>query len=225
MATATAPQGTYRNLFQAKYALLLVFSLMTLYVLLTRERTLLDAQSFLRQRYATIPWLMWAHGLPGAVALFLGIFQFSNRLRQRYLPLHRVLGRIYVGSVAISAPVAVAVSLRLAVPTLGMASAIQAAGWLLTTVTALYCVRTGRIQQHREWMMRSYPFAMVFIVVRAVNAIPVVERMGLVGIETVVWSVIATACCLPSFVIAWQALAASRRVLKVRAVAQAATPI
>jgi hypothetical protein len=63
-------------------------------------------------------------------------------------------------------------------------------------------------------MMRSYPFAMVFIVVRAINSIPAITRMGEPGIATVVWSVIATACFLPSFVIAWQALVASRRTAK-----------
>jgi uncharacterized membrane protein YozB (DUF420 family) len=100
-----------------------------------------------------------------------------------------------------------------------MASVIQAVGWLVTTATGLYCIRTGRIQQHREWMMRSYPFAMVFIVVRAINSIPAIERMGVPALASVVWSVIATACFLPSFVIAWQTLAASRRVEKVRTAA------
>jgi uncharacterized membrane protein len=193
-----------------------VFGLLTLFVLATRERTLLDSHSFLRQRYAAIPWLMFAHGVPGALALALGVFQFSSRLRQRYLQLHRVMGRIYVGCVAISAPAAIAVSISLPTITLGMASVVQSVGWLVTTATGLYCVRTGRIQQHREWMMRSYPFAMVFIVVRAINSIPAIERMGVPALASVVWSVIATACFLPSFVIAWQALAASRRVEKVR---------
>jgi hypothetical protein len=63
-------------------------------------------------------------------------------------------------------------------------------------------------------MMRSYPFAMVFVVVRAIIAIPAIARMGELGVATVVWSVIATACFLPSFVIAWQALAATRRAVK-----------
>ena len=129
------------------------------------------------------------------------------------------MGRIYVGCVAISAPVAIAVSLSLPIMTLTMASVIQALGWLVTTATGLYCIRTGRIQQHREWMMRSYPFAMVFIVVRAIHSIPAITRMGEVGLATVVWSVIATACFLPSFVIAWQALAASRHAVKVRTAA------
>jgi uncharacterized membrane protein len=194
----------------------IVYGLMALFVLLTRDITLLDAQSFLRQRYAGIPWLMLAHGIPGALALLLGVFQFSSRLRQRYLQVHRVMGRTYVASVAIAAPVAMAVAVALPIPTLTMGALIQSVGWLLTTGTALYCVRTGKIQQHREWMMRSYPFAMVFVVVRVFLAIPAIARMGELGIATVVWSVIATACFLPSFVIAWQALAASSRAEKVR---------
>lgn len=193
---------------------------MTLYVLLTRELTLLNPNSFLRQRYAPIPWLILLHGVPGALALALGVFQFSSRLRQRHLQLHRVLGRVYVGCAAVSAPFAVLVAHALPIPTLLAASAFQAGGWILTTATGLYCVRTGRIQQHREWMMRSYPFAAVFVVVRVITAIPAVSRMGLLGIETTVWSVIATACFLPSFVIGWQALAASKPALKkVRATA------
>ena len=216
MATVVPASVTRRNGFQAKHALWIVFGLMTVFVLFTRDRALLDRTSFLRQRYSVIPWLMLAHGIPGALALLLGVFQFSSRLRHRYLQLHRVMGRIYVGCVAISAPVAIAVSISLPTITLTMASVIQASGWLVTTATGLYCVRTGRIQQHREWMMRSYPFAMVFIVVRAIVAIPAIARMGELGLATVVWSVIATACFLPSFVIAWLALAASRRTANVR---------
>ena len=219
LSTVVPASVTRRNSFQAKHAMWIVFGLMTLFVVVTRDRTLLDSHSGLRQRYTAIPWLMLAHGIPGALALLLGAFQFSNRLRQRHLQLHRVMGRIYVGCVAISAPVAIAVSLSLPIVTLTMASVIQASGWLVTTATGLYCIRTGRIQQHREWMMRSYPFAMVFIVVRAINSIPAIARMGEPGIATVVWSVIATACFLPSFVIAWQALAASRRTAKVRTAA------
>jgi len=216
---APGPIST-RHSFQAKHLLLLVFALMTLYVLVLRDWSLLDAHSFLRQRYAPIPWLMLAHGVPGALALFLGVFQFSNRLRQKYLQVHRVMGRLYVGSVAISAPAAVIVSFRLPIATLSVASMVQASGWILATATALYCVRTGRIQQHREWMMRSYPFAAVFVVVRAILlAFPAIARQGELGLATLVWGVIATACFLPSFVIAWQSLAASRRVAKVNAAA------
>jgi uncharacterized membrane protein len=193
-----------------------VFGVMALYVLVTRDWTLLDSHSALRQRYAPIPWLMMAHGIPGALALVLGVFQFSTRLRQRFLKLHRSLGRVYVGSALISAPLAIAVAIALPIPTLVMASTIQAIGWVVTAGTAVYCARTGRIQQHREWMIRSYPFAAVFVVVRVIGTIPAIERMGLIGVATVVWTVIAVACFLPSFVIAWEGLAVSKRTTKVR---------
>jgi uncharacterized membrane protein len=201
-----------------------VFALLTVFVVVTRDRTLLDSHSFLRQRYSPFPWLMALHGMPGALALILGMFQFSDRLRRRYLGAHRIIGRVYVGCVVISAPTAVVVSFVLATPTLLMASTIQSVAWLATTATGLYCARSGNIQQHREWMMRSYPFAMVFVITRALSAVPAIERMGLIGIETVVWTTIAWACLLPSLVIAWQSLAATRRRTKVRIAPAPVTP-
>jgi uncharacterized membrane protein len=211
VTTAPITTANRKGSFRTKHIVWIVFGLMAVFVLIQRDLSLLDAHSFLRQRYAPIYLLMLAHGIPGAMALCLGVFQFSDRLRARHLQVHRVFGWIYVGSVAIAAPSALVVSHYFAVPTLFMASLIQAVGWVATTGTALYCILTGRVQQHREWMMRSYPFAAVFVVVRAIEAIPAIDRMGGVGLMTVVWSVIATACFLPSFVIAWKSLAASRR--------------
>ncbi len=190
-----------------KRTALIVFAAMTLFVVLTRDRTLLDPNSPLRQRYSVIPILMFLHGIPGAVGLFLGFVQFSNRIRQKYLELHRVLGRIYVGSVAVSAPAAIFVSLKLPTHNLTEAAFIQSLGWMVTTATALYCVRTKQIQQHREWMIRSYPFAMVFVVVRVILAIPRVAHAGVDGITATVWTVLTLACFLPSAMIEWQKLA------------------
>ncbi len=203
MVTAPAPAARAGSV-QAKHVALVLFALMALFVLYQRDLQLLDANSPLRQRYGQVPWWILAHGVFGALALILGFFQFSTRLRQRHLSLHRLMGRIYIASIFIAAPAAVPITLILGPPTLVMAVVIQSAGWMLTAATALYCVRTGRIQQHREWMMRSYPFAMVFVVVRVILAIPAVARMGEAGLISVVWSVIATACFLPSFLIAWR---------------------
>lgn len=214
MATAVvrAPKRVH-----PRHLILGLFVLLMIVVWFTRDYMLLHADSPLRQRYAPIGWIVFLHGFPGTIALLLGLFQFSTRLRQRHLQWHRVMGRTYVISTFIAAPVAVIVAVKLPIPTLLLASAIQATGWILTTATALYCVRTGQIQQHREWMIRSYPFAMVFVVVRAVIAIPAVARMGVLGLETVVWSAIAVACFLPSFLIEWHKLATSRRASKARA--------
>jgi uncharacterized membrane protein len=219
VARVPRPHSSRSGSIQPRHAVLGLLGLLMIVVWFNRDHMLLDAGSPLRQRYAPIWWLMLLHGVPGAIALFLGVFQFSSRLRQRHLRWHRVMGRIYVGSVFIAAPAAVIVAVLLPLPTLLLASMIQAGGWLVTTTTALYCVRTGQIQQHREWMMRSYPFAMVFVVVRAIAAIPAVAHAGQMVFVTVVWSVVAVAAFLPSFLIEWQKLAVNRRALKARAAA------
>jgi len=194
-----------------KYVAFVLLGAMLVLVLIGRDLDLLDAGSALRQRYMAVSWLMVLHGIAGAAALLIAPFQFSSRLRSRYLRVHRIMGYCYVAGVAIAASVSVPIAVILGPPELVMAAAIQATGWLLTTATALYCIRTGRIQQHREWMLRSYPFAVVFVAVRAILVIPAIDGMGEFGLIVTVWSCIAAACFVPSFLIAWRGLLESRR--------------
>ncbi len=195
-----------RRAFQFTHVFWVIFGLMTLYVIYRWEMPFLDSGSPIWQHFAKVKWWLLPHGVAGAVALFLAPLQFSTRLRQRSLRLHRILGRVYVGSVLVSAPVAIYIAVIQGPPVLVSAAVIQSVGWILTTAIALYCVRKGNIQQHREWMIRSYPFAMVFVVTRVVLAVPAVEATGELGLVTVVWSSIAAACFLPSFVIEWRAV-------------------
>jgi uncharacterized membrane protein YozB (DUF420 family) len=123
------------------------------------------------------------------------------------------MGRLYVASAIVAAVASVPAIRILGPPVLVMAVVIQSLDWLIATGVALFCIRTGRIQQHREWMMRSYPFAMVFVIVRVILAIPAIERMGEVAVVSVVWSVIAVACFLPSFLIAWVGVLAAKPVV------------
>ena len=191
---------------RAKHIFFAVFGLMTLFVFYLYETPFLDSKSPVWQHVEPVKWLLLPHGVAGALALLLAPFQFSARLRKRSLRLHRVLGRLYVGGVAVSAPLAIPVAIILGPPSLVMAAIIQSCGWLLTTAVALYAVRRGDIRQHREWMTRSYPFAMVFVVARALLAVPAVRALGEPGFVSVVWSCIAAACFVPSLVISWRAV-------------------
>ncbi|HEX8177914.1 MAG TPA: DUF2306 domain-containing protein [Pyrinomonadaceae bacterium] len=191
---------------QAKHIFFACFGLLTLFVFYRNELPLMHADSPAWQHFAQVKWWLLPHALGGALALLLAPFQFSNRLRQRSLWLHRILGRLYVACVVAAAPVAVVIAVKQGPPTLVMAATLQAGGWMLTTAVALYCARAGNIPQHREWMIRSYPFAMVFVFTRALFAVPAIQQLGEVGIVSVVWSVIAVACFIPSFVINWRKL-------------------
>ena len=201
----------------------LLYGLMIAFVLLTRERTLLDANSFFRHRYEGFGWLVAAHGVPLAFALVLGVFQFSNRLRRDYLQLHRWMGRVYVGAVFVGAPMGPMIAHRAPMPTGQMLAIMHAFAWMSTTAIGLYCVRNGNIQQHREWMMRSYPFAMVFIVSRVFNAIPQIEQAGPTAIMSTVWMTLFMAALLPSMVIEWQAIRSKKKLQVRTAIAASAT--
>jgi uncharacterized membrane protein len=179
--------------FRAKHVFFAAFGLMTLVVFYIYERPFLDPNSPVWPHVEPVKWLLLPHAVAGTVALLLAPFQFSARLRRRGIRLHRVLGRLYVAGVAISAPLAVPVAIILGPSSLVMAATIQSAGWLLTTAIALYAVRRGDIRQHQEWMTRSYPFAMVFVLARIILAIPAVGALGEVGFVSVVWSLIAAA--------------------------------
>jgi hypothetical protein len=72
-------------------------------------------------------------------------------------------------------------------------------------------VRNGNITEHRRWMMRSYPFAMVFTVARLIIPIPPIFKLGEPGIESVVWTTIALAAFLPNIWIEWPQLRAKRK--------------
>ena len=191
---------------QVKHVFFVCFAAMTLFVIYYDELAFLDARSPVWEHFAKVTWWLLPHGIGGALALLLAPLQFSTRLRQRHLRLHRILGRLYVACVLLAAPFAIPIAIIQGPPTLIMAAVIQTGGWLLTTAIALYCIRKGNIKQHREWMIRSYPFAMVFIFTRCLFAIPAIQRMGLDGIVSVVWSVIAAACFIPSLVINWRAV-------------------
>jgi uncharacterized membrane protein len=191
---------------KAKPVFFICFGLLTLFVLYHNELAFLNKNDPIWQHFAKVKWWLVPHGIGGALALLLAPLQFSNRLRVRFLRLHRILGRVYVASVVIAAPVAIPIALIQGPPTLFMAAVMQTSGWLVTTFIALYAVRSGNIKQHREWMIRSYPFAMVFVVARASLAVPAIHASGEVGVVSVVWSTIAAAYLLPSFVINWRAL-------------------
>jgi uncharacterized membrane protein len=191
---------------RAKHVFFAAFAVLTVFVFYVYEAPFLDPHSPAWQRVEPVKWLMALHGPAGALALLLAPFQFSTRLRKRSARLHRVLGRLYVAGVAVAAPAAVPIAVILGPPSLVMAATIQSCAWLLTTAFGLYCIRAGNVRQHEEWMVRSYPFAMVFVFARAILAVPAVRAFGEVGFVSVVWSVIALACFVPSLVISWRAV-------------------
>jgi uncharacterized membrane protein len=205
MPAATSPAASSRS--PAKLLLFVGFFALTILATYEKNAQILDPMSPIARHYAPATWFLPVHGVFGILALGLAAFQFSNRLRARYLRMHRILGYAYVTSVFISAPFAVIVAFKIPKPVSSVAAnCMQALGWVVCTSIALYCVRSGNLAQHRRWMIRSYPFAMVFTVGRAVNMLVPAVRVNPGAGEAVFWTAIVLAAFLPSIFLDWPAM-------------------
>jgi uncharacterized membrane protein len=205
----TAPMSLRRNPWlRPKYLLFGFIGLMLLYVLRHNERFLINAKDPEWPHIQPFRWWLLPHGLTGACALLLGPLQFSDRLRQKYTKLHRIVGRFYIAGTFIAAPFGFYVQFfqeRMgATRSFSVAAAMQAFTWVFTTAVALAFILKGNVQQHRQWMTRSFAVALIFLEVRVILGITGWERLGPAAIETVVWVCNVLAILLADLVLQWQ---------------------
>jgi uncharacterized membrane protein len=158
--------------YRFKTILWISLGLTVLFVFITSEVLLIiDYPMYHAYRLQVIAdrGLLIPHTLVGIFALLIGPINFSSRLRQRHLKLHRVLGRIYVVSVFIGAATGVVLAAgRPGFPgTCG-----QAAAWVVCTTAAFITARNRHIVQHRQWMIRSYAVTFTFVSSRVLNLWP-----------------------------------------------------
>jgi len=171
MATSTmlAPSSS-RSRF--KTVLWIFLGLTALFVFITSEVLLVtDYPMYHAYRLQVIAdrHLLIPHTLAGIFALLIGPINFSSRIRQSHLTLHRVLGRIYVISVFIGAFTGIALaSGRPGLP----GTSMQAAAWIVCTTAAFITARNRQIAQHRQWMARSYAVTFTFVSSRVLNLWP-----------------------------------------------------
>jgi uncharacterized membrane protein len=113
--------------------------------------------------------LLIPHTLCGTFALLAGPLQFSTGFRNRHLKLHRVLGRIYFGSVIMGALTGVALAWgRPGLP----GTSMQGAAWIFCTTAAVVAARNRQVAVHRQWMARSYAVTFTFVSSRVLNLVP-----------------------------------------------------
>jgi uncharacterized membrane protein YozB (DUF420 family) len=114
-------------------------------------------------------WLLM-HMTGGLVALLTGPWQFWTGFRARYVRLHRWTGRVFLGGVAVGCVGA----FRMATATtfgwaFGFALLGLATAWFTTAAMALYAILKGRVQIHKEWMVRAYVVTFAFVTFRLLN--------------------------------------------------------
>src|SRR6202453_236878 len=155
-----------------KAILWISLGLTTLFVFITSEVLLVtDYPMYHAYRLQVIAdrGLLIPHTLAGIFALLIGPINFSSRIRQRHLTLHRVLGRIYVVSVFVGSFTGIALAWgRPGLP----GTSMQAAAWMGCTTAAFITARNRQIVQHRQWMARSYAVTFTFVSTRVLTLVP-----------------------------------------------------
>jgi uncharacterized membrane protein len=121
---------------------------------------------------AEFPYKQWVnflylHAVGGAVSLAIGLLLFSRRLQAKSMRLHRGLGKLYVVSIALGGGSGIYLSFE------ALGGLMSQMGflaldilWLATTYLGYKRIRQKRIEEHREWMMRSYALTFAGVTLR-----------------------------------------------------------
>jgi hypothetical protein len=191
-----------------KWAFFAVIAVCAIAILPVDERFLIDPADPHWGHIAPVKWLLLVHGLGGLTALTTGALQFSSRLCAR-VPFHRAVGRIYIGAVTVSAPLAIYIGTGPIEPsTIHVEQWFQGGFWWLSAIIAWICIRNRHVALHRMWMMRSYAFTLIFILARVPD---IFWTVGDQFLSDLLWSLVAAALIAPDVIVTVQDLARVRR--------------
>ena len=113
------------------------------------------------------------HIIFGLVAIFIGPFQFVEKLRIKHIDIHRRIGYIYVLSVLISGICGLIVA---QFPMGGIISQIGfstlAVFWLYSLFKSIKYIRNKNVDKHKKWMFINYGLTFAAIPQRTLLLIP-----------------------------------------------------
>ena len=130
-------------------------------------------------------WLL-VHIVGGAVALLAGPFQLWSGLRRRSLRIHRWTGYAYVIAIAFAATSSFYLTFHTRAD-FGTALFVLALMWWLTIVMAYLAIRNGRVDAHRDWMIRSYILTFSFVTYRVIVPMSAFDGLGPSKYATALW--------------------------------------
>ena len=112
-------------------------------------------------------YFFYQHILLGGIALLTGWTQFSQKIRSRALNVHRLLGKVYIAACMLSGIAGLYLAFF---ATGGIISSLGfgtlAVLWLISTSKAFLHIRSKRINDHRDWMIRSYALTFAAVTLR-----------------------------------------------------------
>lgn len=156
------------------------------------------------------PVLVYGHVFAAALALALGPFQFSTRLRSTRPQLHRWIGRTYLGVGVLLGGVFGLLLSRHAHggPVAQIGFALLALAWLYTGLRGWLAIRGGDVATHRQWLLRNQALTLAAVSLRLYLPVVLVARWPFEP----AYAAIAWLCWVPNLLLAewWLRRAAGR---------------
>jgi len=139
----------------------------------------LPAEGEFDRRYAQNPVLAYLHILPGAVYLLGAPFQVSRRFRTASFERHRRVGKVVLTAGLVTGAMAIVVGVVMPFGGFAETSASTVFGvyFVVTLVLAYRAIRSGRVNDHRRWMIRAFALGVGVGLIRVV--IGVGEAFGI----------------------------------------------
>jgi hypothetical protein len=115
-------------------------------------------------------WGLLVHIAGGGAAACTGLVQLWLGLTGRTAETHRGLGRAYGTAIVVGSIGAYYLALTLDPKDIVYASGLfmLSSAWVVTTSMAIVAVKRRALEQHREWMIRSYTVTFAFVTFRLV---------------------------------------------------------
>jgi uncharacterized membrane protein len=194
-----------------RFGLVVMGILSTLIAVVASRYLQLDPSTYFeeqRETYVARETVLVLHVGGAIVALLVGPWQFSRRLRRHGARVHRVLGVTYAVACLVGGSAGVALSTTAhggAVASVGFA--LLGAAWLATTALAVRAVVAGRYADHRRWMIRSFSLCFAAVTLRlylgVFGALEAAELTGAVTFTTA-YVAIAWLCWVPNLAVGWR---------------------
>lgn len=171
-----------------------------LYVFLDMSQGLLASKPEAIRESIVWNTVFYLHILPGAIALLAGWSQFLKGFRQKNIGAHRLLGKVYLGSVLISGLAGLYLAFF---ATAGIIAQVGftglALGWLFTSIQAYRYILKRNVDHHQYWMIRSY--ALCFAAVTLRIWLPAFQFIPGLDFFTA-YRIIAWLCWVPNLLVA-----------------------
>src|SRR5688572_11016743 len=166
----------------------------------------------LKESFVARPWGIYPHAIIGAIALFVGPFQFNRRLMLRRRRAHRAMGRIYVIGALLTGIVGTYMAwYAFGGPLTQLGFALLGLSLLFTTTKAFVSIKAGDVRSHRRWMVRS--FALLFAAVMLRIELPIL--IAIFGGFEPAYRIVAWSCWVPNVLVAVAIVQASADVADV----------